>query len=60
MNLRWLVAATLGAAAFVESRTQAAERTHRIRGRFIDVDGARLHWSEVKAHPWCSSMASAR
>lgn len=46
MNLRWLVAATLGAAAFVESRTQAAERNHRIRGRFIDAGGVRLHYLE--------------
>ena len=46
MKMRWLVAAALGAAAFVESRTLAAERAHRVRGRFIDVDGVRLHYLE--------------
>lgn len=46
MNLRLIVGATLSAAAFVEARTQAAERAHRVRGRFIDVDGVRLHYLE--------------
>ena len=46
MKLRYVVGATLGAAAFVEARTLAAERAHRVRGRFIDVDGARLHYLE--------------
>jgi len=46
MKLRYIAAATLGAAAFVEARTRAAERAHRVRGRFIDVDGVRLHYVE--------------
>ena len=44
MKLRYIAAATLGAAAFVEARTRAAERAHRVRGRFIDVDGVRIHY----------------
>lgn len=46
MNMRMVVAAALGAAAFVQARTQVAERAHRIRGRFVDVDGVRLHYVE--------------
>ena len=46
MKLRYVLGATLGAAAFVAARTQAAERAHRVRGRFIDVDGVRLHYLE--------------
>jgi pimeloyl-ACP methyl ester carboxylesterase len=46
MNLRIWVGAALGAAAFVEVRTQAAEGAHRVRGRFVDVDGVRLHYLE--------------
>lgn len=46
MKIAPIVAATLGAAAFVEARTQAAERAHRVRGRFVDVDGARIHYLE--------------
>ena len=46
MKLRLLVGAALGAAAFVEARTRAAERAHRVRGRFVDVDGVRLHYLE--------------
>jgi pimeloyl-ACP methyl ester carboxylesterase len=46
MNLRLIAGAALGAAAFVQARTQAAERAHRVRGRFIDVDGVRLHYLE--------------
>ena len=46
MKLRYLAGAALGAAAFVEVRTRAAERAHRVRGRFIDVDGVRLHYLE--------------
>ena len=41
-----LVTAALGAAAFVQIRTRAAERAHRLRGRFLDVDGVRLHYLE--------------
>lgn len=39
-------ASAIGAAAFVQIRSRAAERSHRIRGRFLDVDGARLHYLE--------------
>ncbi|HWI36508.1 MAG TPA: alpha/beta hydrolase [Burkholderiales bacterium] len=46
MKLRYVLGATLGAAAFVAARTKAAERAHRVRGRFIDVDGVRLHYVE--------------
>jgi pimeloyl-ACP methyl ester carboxylesterase len=46
MKIAPIVAATLGAAAFVEARTQAAERAHRIRGRFVDLDGTRIHYLE--------------
>ena len=46
MKLRWVIGAALGAAAFVEARTRAAERAHRVRGGFVDVDGVRLHYLE--------------
>jgi pimeloyl-ACP methyl ester carboxylesterase len=46
MKIAPIVLASLAAAAFVESRTQAAERAHRVRGRFIDVDGTRVHYLE--------------
>jgi pimeloyl-ACP methyl ester carboxylesterase len=36
----------LGAAAFVRVRTRIAERAHRLRGGFLDVDGVRLHYLE--------------
>ncbi|TMG78634.1 MAG: alpha/beta hydrolase [Betaproteobacteria bacterium] len=39
-------AIALGAAAFVQLRSSAAERAHRIRGGFIDVNGARVHYLE--------------
>lgn len=51
MKLRYLAGAALGAAAFVEVRTRAAERAHRVRGRFIDVDGVRLHYLERREGP---------
>lgn len=51
MKLRYVLGATLGAAAFVEARTLAAERAHRVRGRFIDVDGVRLHYLERGSGP---------
>ena len=41
-----IMAALLGAAAFVQIRTRAAERVHRLRGGFLDVDGVRLHYVE--------------
>src|SRR5581483_7250320 len=41
-----LIATLLGAATFVQLRTRAAERAHRVRGRFLDVDGVRLHYVE--------------
>jgi len=40
------IASALGAAAFVQIRTSAAERAHRLRGAFLDVDGVRLHYVE--------------
>jgi len=40
------MASALGAAAFVQVRTGAVERAHRLRGRFLDVDGVRLHYLE--------------
>src|SRR5881394_789874 len=46
MKMRTALAAMLAAAAFVHLRTRAAEREHRVRGRFIDVDGVRLHYLE--------------
>ena len=46
-----LMAAALGAAAFVQIRTRAAQRAHRIRGRFLDVDGVRLHYLERGSGP---------
>lgn len=49
MERRSLVAAgvaALAAAAFVQVRTRAAERHHRPRGRFMDVDGVRVHYLE--------------
>jgi pimeloyl-ACP methyl ester carboxylesterase len=44
MKPRYVLAAALGAAAFVEARTLISERAHRVRGRFVDVDGVRLHY----------------
>ena len=41
-----ITAGALAAAAFVQIRTGAAERAHRLRGRFLDVDGVRLHYLE--------------
>jgi pimeloyl-ACP methyl ester carboxylesterase len=48
MNRKWVLAgAALGASfLFVQARTALAERAHRIRGRFLDVDGVRLHYLE--------------
>ena len=38
-------AAALGATtAYVHYKSAAAERAHRVRGKFIDVDGVRLHY----------------
>src|SRR5581483_8698637 len=40
-------AAALGATtAYVHYKSAAAERAHRVRGKFIDVDGVRLHYLE--------------
>jgi pimeloyl-ACP methyl ester carboxylesterase len=39
------------AAAFVQVRSRQAERAHRVRGRFIDVDGLRLHYVERGSGP---------
>src|SRR5256885_15434764 len=39
-------AIALGAGAFVQLRSSAAERAHRIRGGFIDVNGARVPYLE--------------
>jgi pimeloyl-ACP methyl ester carboxylesterase len=44
-------AALAGAALFVQGRSAAAERAHRVRGRFIDVDGARVHYLERGSGP---------
>lgn len=48
MTRNWkLGAAALAATfAFVQARSALAERAHRVRGRFIDVDGVRLHYLE--------------
>jgi pimeloyl-ACP methyl ester carboxylesterase len=46
MKIVPLAAAALAAAAFVEARSRAAERAHRLRGEFVDVDGVRLHYLE--------------
>jgi pimeloyl-ACP methyl ester carboxylesterase len=46
MKKRYMAAAALGAAAFVQARARTAERDHRVRGDFIDVDGVRLHYLE--------------
>jgi pimeloyl-ACP methyl ester carboxylesterase len=48
VNRNWkIAAAALGASfLFVEARTALTERAHRIRGRFLDVDGVRLHYLE--------------
>lgn len=46
-----LMVATLGAATFVQIRTRAAERAHRLRGGFLDVDGVRLHYLERGSGP---------
>jgi pimeloyl-ACP methyl ester carboxylesterase len=41
------VAAALGATtAYVHYKSASAERAHRVRGKFIDVDGVRLHYLE--------------
>lgn len=39
-------AATLAAAAFVHQRAWQAERCHPPRGRFVEIDGVRLHYIE--------------
>jgi len=44
-------AALAGAALFVHRRSAAAERAHRVRGRFIEVDGARVHYLERGSGP---------
>jgi pimeloyl-ACP methyl ester carboxylesterase len=45
MNRTWLI--PLAASfAFVQARTAFAERSHRERGRFLDIDGVRLHYLE--------------
>lgn len=44
-------AALAGAALFVHARSAAAERSHRVHGRFIDVDGARVHYLERGSGP---------
>ena len=41
-----VAASTLAAAAFVQLRTAAAERSHALRGRFIDIDGTTVHYLE--------------
>jgi pimeloyl-ACP methyl ester carboxylesterase len=41
-----LGAAGLASAAFVQVRSRSAERAHRTRGGFLDVDGVRLHYLE--------------
>src|SRR3954468_24803083 len=46
-----LMVAALGAATFVQIRTRAAERAHRVRGGFLDVDGARPHYLERGSGP---------
>lgn len=48
MTRNWqLAAAALGASfVFVQARSAFAERAHRVRGRFIEVDGVRLHYLE--------------
>ena len=53
VNRKWLLAgAALGAGfAFVQARTALAERAHRVKGRFLDVDGVRLHYLERGAGP---------
>ncbi len=40
------VAATLTAAAFVQQRARQAQRRNPPRGRFVEVDGVRLHYLE--------------
>jgi pimeloyl-ACP methyl ester carboxylesterase len=50
-SLLALTAGALGAAAFVQHRTRAAERAHRLRGGFVDVHGARLHYLERGSGP---------
>ena len=45
MNRTWLI--PLAASfAFVQARAALAERSHRVRGRFLDVEGVRLHYLE--------------
>ncbi|MFN2646383.1 MAG: alpha/beta fold hydrolase [Burkholderiales bacterium] len=46
-----LSALACAAAAFVQVRSRQAERRHRIRGRFIDVEGVRLHYVERGSGP---------
>jgi pimeloyl-ACP methyl ester carboxylesterase len=46
---RWLAvagAATAAAALFVRNRSRQAEREHPPNGRFVEVDGVRLHYVE--------------
>jgi pimeloyl-ACP methyl ester carboxylesterase len=42
-----LGAATVGAAAIVQERSRNAERNHPPIGKFVTVDGVRLHYVEV-------------
>ena len=54
-------AAALGAAAlYTAKKTREAERKHPPVGRFLDVDGVRLHYIERgTASLLCSSTATA-
>jgi pimeloyl-ACP methyl ester carboxylesterase len=40
-----------GAALFVQARSAAAERAHRVHGGFIDIDAARIHYLERGSGP---------
>jgi pimeloyl-ACP methyl ester carboxylesterase len=45
-TIQFGAAATLAAAAFVHQRAWQAERRHPPRGRFVEIDGVRLHYIE--------------
>jgi pimeloyl-ACP methyl ester carboxylesterase len=45
-TLAGAAAALAASTAFVHYKSAAAERAHRVRGKFIDVDGVRLHYLE--------------
>jgi pimeloyl-ACP methyl ester carboxylesterase len=45
-GIRFGAAATLAAAAFVHRRAWQAERRNPPRGRFVEIDGVRLHYVE--------------